>query len=87
VRRLCDGVLGRTEQAYVDAYEGEGWRGANREKLRPTADLERARLRVRFWDRPPLRSLGFFPFSRHQGAISVHGMSSGGGPQGLSRVY
>ena len=35
------------EQAYCDAYEGEGWRGANREKVRSTADLDRARLQVR----------------------------------------
>ena len=34
------------EEAYLDAYEGEGWRGANREKLRPTAELEQARLQV-----------------------------------------
>ncbi len=36
----------RVEEAYLDAYEGEGWRGANREKLRPTAELEQARLQV-----------------------------------------
>lgn len=36
----------RVEQAYVDAYEGEGWRGANREKVRSAADLEHARLQV-----------------------------------------
>ena len=37
----------RVEQAYVDAYEGEGWRGANREKVRSDADLEHARMQVR----------------------------------------
>ena len=41
-------VLCRVEEAYLDAYEGEGWRGANHEKLRPTAELEQARLQVPF---------------------------------------
>lgn len=31
----------------MDAYEGEGWRGANREKVRSDADLEHARMQVR----------------------------------------
>ena len=44
--------LRRVEQAYVDAYEGEGWRGANREKVRSTSDLERARLQVRLFRLP-----------------------------------
>lgn len=36
----------RVEQAYIDAYEGEGWRGANKEKLKPDGDLKQAHLRV-----------------------------------------
>ncbi len=27
-------------QTYLDVYEREGWKGANREKMRPTAELE-----------------------------------------------
>ena len=38
--------LHRVEQAYIDAYEGEGWKGANREKLKPDGDLKQAHLRV-----------------------------------------
>ena len=37
----------RVEQAYIDAYEGEGWKGANREKLKPDGDLKQAHLRVK----------------------------------------
>ncbi len=37
----------RVEQAYIDAYEGEGWKGANREKVKPDGDLKQAHLRVR----------------------------------------
>ena len=36
----------RVEQAYIDAYEGEGWKGANREKVKPDGDLKQAHLRV-----------------------------------------
>lgn len=36
----------RVEQAYIDAYEGEGWKGANREKLRSDNDLKQAHLQV-----------------------------------------
>ena len=39
-------VLHRVEQAYIDAYEGEGWKGANREKLKSDGDIKQARLHV-----------------------------------------
>lgn len=51
-------MLCRVEEAYLDAYEGEGWRGANREKLRPTAELEQARLQVPFYSLPFLLTAG-----------------------------
>ena len=39
-------ILHRVEQAYIDAYEGEGWKGANREKLKSDGDLKQAQLQV-----------------------------------------
>ena len=33
----------RLEQAMLEAYQADGWRGANRERFKPTADLDRAR--------------------------------------------
>lgn len=46
--RLFEGIihLCRVEQAYINAYEGEGWKGANREKVRPTGELKQAHLQV-----------------------------------------
>lgn len=38
---------GRQEETFLEAYENEGWRGGNRERVRPSAELERARLQVR----------------------------------------
>ena len=36
----------RQEETFLEAYENEGWRGAARERVRPAAELERARLQV-----------------------------------------
>ncbi len=36
----------RLEQAMLEAYQADGWRGANRERFKPTADLDRARRQV-----------------------------------------
>ncbi|KAK9846396.1 hypothetical protein WJX81_002962 [Elliptochloris bilobata] len=36
----------RQEETFLEAYENEGWRGANRERVRPAAELERARLQI-----------------------------------------
>jgi len=30
----------------LEAYQADGWRGANRERFKPTADLDRARRQV-----------------------------------------
>ncbi len=45
---LLEGVVHfhRVEQAYINAYEGEGWKGANREKVCPTGELKQAHLQV-----------------------------------------
>ena len=56
----------RVEQAYIDAYEGEGWKGANREKLKPDGDLKQAHLRVK-------RHLDL-QFVTHLGGPAVLGM-------------
>ena len=40
------GVVRRLEQAMLEAYQADGWRGANRERFKPTADLDRARRQV-----------------------------------------
>lgn len=44
----------RQEETFLEAYENEGWRGAARERVRPAAELERARLQVL----PPACALG-----------------------------
>ena len=36
----------RQEEALLDAYAGDGWRGSKREAVRPTAELERASRQV-----------------------------------------
>lgn len=36
----------RKEQMLIEVYETDGWRGASREKVKPTAELERAHLQV-----------------------------------------
>ena len=43
VTRCC---ARRLEQAMLEAYQADGWRGANRERFKPTADLDRARRQV-----------------------------------------
>ena len=39
-------LLYRMEQQYIDAYEGEGWQGANREKVRSRRDIQQAHLQA-----------------------------------------
>lgn len=39
--------LARQEQALIEAYEAEGWRGAAREKVRPVQEIRRAKAQVR----------------------------------------
>ena len=39
-------LLCRMEQQYIDAYEGEGWQGANREKVRSRRDIQQAHLQA-----------------------------------------
>ena len=39
-------LLCRMEQQYIDAYEGEGWKGANREKVRSRRDIQQAHLQA-----------------------------------------
>jgi hypothetical protein len=39
-------VLCRQEEALLEAYQADGWRGASREKVKPVAELERARRQV-----------------------------------------
>lgn len=36
----------RQEQALVDAYEADGWRGAAREKVKPIAEILRAKASI-----------------------------------------
>lgn len=40
-------LLARQEQALIEAYEAEGWRGAAREKVRPVQEILRAKAQVR----------------------------------------
>ena len=36
----------RHEQALVEAYAADGWRGASREKVKPVAEIKRAKEQV-----------------------------------------
>eukprot|EP00898_Chlorokybus_atmophyticus_P006525 jgi/Chlat1/6874/Chrsp51S00513 len=36
----------RREKALIEAYAGEGWKGANRDKPRPESELQRAQLQI-----------------------------------------
>ena len=36
----------RHEQALVEAYAADGWRGASREKVKPVAEIKRAKDQV-----------------------------------------
>ena len=36
----------RREETILEVYETDGWRGANRDKLKPTAEIQRARIQV-----------------------------------------
>lgn len=39
-------LLCRHEQALVEAYAADGWRGASREKVKPVAEIKRAKDQV-----------------------------------------
>ena len=39
-------LLCRMEQQYIDAYEGEGWKGANRDKVCSRRDIQQAHLQA-----------------------------------------
>lgn len=47
----------RREMDFLEVYRAEGWRGANKDKLKPSAEIQRAELQVSCLLRTQLSSL------------------------------
>jgi hypothetical protein len=45
-REFANITLGRQEELLINTYAADGWKGANREKFKPTSEVQRAHVQV-----------------------------------------